>query len=141
VEFRKSSSREIPSFQPQASIHKYGCGRGPSSKKVQQGERSNVTSKSTSQTNSLQRTLLPNLKQISHIMAPKQQRVIVQKADPRRPAPKGYFSSAYSTLTSPENASVVRSIAVFGVGFLFFSALSFGRFGVYGTLLGGGRWS
>ena len=53
-------------------------------------------------------------------MAPKQQRVIVQKADPRRPAPKGYFSSAYSTLTSPENASVVRSIAVFGVGFLFF---------------------
>jgi hypothetical protein len=53
-------------------------------------------------------------------MAPKQQRVIIQKADPRRPAPKGYFSSAYSTLTSPENASVVRSIAVFGVGFLFF---------------------
>jgi len=53
-------------------------------------------------------------------MAPKQQRVIVQKADPRRPAPKGYFSSAYGTLTSPENASVVRSIAVFGVGFLYF---------------------
>lgn len=48
-------------------------------------------------------------------MAPKQQRIVVQKADPRRPAPKGYFSTAYSTLTSPENASVVRSVAVFGV--------------------------
>ncbi|KAG0652483.1 hypothetical protein D0Z07_0066 [Hyphodiscus hymeniophilus] len=47
-------------------------------------------------------------------MAPKQQRIVVQKADPRRPAPKGYFSTAYNTLTSPENASVVRSVAVFG---------------------------
>jgi hypothetical protein len=61
-------------------------------------------------------------------MAPKQQRVIVQKADPRRPAPKGYFSSAYSTLTSPENASVVRSIAVFGVGFPFFLFFCLGGF-------------
>lgn len=48
-------------------------------------------------------------------MAPKQQRIVVQRADPRRPAPKGYFASAYRTLTSPENASVVRSVAVFGV--------------------------
>ncbi|CAL3972752.1 hypothetical protein PZA11_004209 [Diplocarpon coronariae] len=46
-------------------------------------------------------------------MAPK--RVQIQHADYRRPAPKGYFSSAYSTLTSPENASMVRSVAVFGV--------------------------
>jgi len=50
-------------------------------------------------------------------MAPKQQRIQVQKADPRRSQPKGYFSTAYNTLTSPENASVVRSVAVFGVCF------------------------
>lgn len=48
-------------------------------------------------------------------MAPKQQRIVVQKADPRRSAPKSYFASAYSTLTSPENGNVVRSVAVFGV--------------------------
>lgn len=56
-------------------------------------------------------------------MAPK--RVQIQPADHRRPAPKGYFSSAYNTLTSPENASVVRSIAVFGVSYtLPYSVLS-----------------
>jgi len=48
-------------------------------------------------------------------MAPKPQRIVVQKADSRRPAPKGYFVSAYNTLTSTENVSVVRSIAIFGV--------------------------
>jgi hypothetical protein len=115
------------SFKPQAPMRNTPD-RGPSSKKVQQGESSNVTSKSTSETNSLHRILLPNLKQISYTMAPKQQRVIVQKADPRRSAPKGYFSSAYSTLTSPENASVVRSIAVFGVCFPLLSALHLADF-------------
>ncbi|PMD23702.1 hypothetical protein NA56DRAFT_643783 [Hyaloscypha hepaticicola] len=55
-------------------------------------------------------------------MAPKQQRIQVQKADPRRSQPKGYFSTAYNTLTSPENASVVRSVAVFGVAVAFFSS-------------------
>jgi len=55
---------------------------------------------------------------ISHNMAPKQQRIVVQKPDPRRPAQKGYFSSAYNTLTSAENASVVRSVAIFGVRYL-----------------------
>ncbi|KAK3316942.1 hypothetical protein B0H66DRAFT_605210 [Apodospora peruviana] len=30
-------------------------------------------------------------------------------------APKGIFKSTYDTLTSAENASVVRSIALFGV--------------------------
>jgi len=55
-------------------------------------------------------------------MAPKQQRIVVQKADPRRPAPKGYVASAYNSLTSPENATVVRSIAVFGVAVAFFSS-------------------
>jgi hypothetical protein len=33
----------------------------------------------------------------------------------RRSAQKGYFSSVYGTLTNPENASVVKSVAVFGV--------------------------
>ncbi len=46
-------------------------------------------------------------------MAPK--RVQIARADARRPAPKGYVSNDYNTLTSPENASVVRSVAVFGV--------------------------
>jgi hypothetical protein len=48
-------------------------------------------------------------------MAPKQQRITIQKADTRRSPPQGYFASAYNALTSPENASVVRSVAVFGV--------------------------
>jgi len=55
-------------------------------------------------------------------MAPKQQRIQVAKADVRRPAQKGYLSSTYQTLTSPENASVVRSVAVFGVAVAFFSS-------------------
>ena len=58
---------------------------------------------------------LPLTTQSNGRMAPKQQRITVQKADPRRPAPRGYFSSAYNSLTSAENASVVRSVAVFGV--------------------------
>lgn len=57
-------------------------------------------------------------------MAPKQQRVVVQKAEPRRPAPKGYVQNVYGTLTSPENASVVRSVAIFGVSLL--SSVDFG---------------
>jgi hypothetical protein len=48
-------------------------------------------------------------------MAPKQQRIQVARADARRSAPKGYISNAYSALTSPENSSVVRSVAIFGV--------------------------
>jgi hypothetical protein len=48
-------------------------------------------------------------------MAPKQQRIQVGRSEPRRSAPKGYFSNAYNTITSPENASVVRSVAIFGV--------------------------
>jgi hypothetical protein len=46
-------------------------------------------------------------------MPPKQQRVVVQSS--RRPAHKGYFSKAYYELTSSQNASVVRSVAIFGV--------------------------
>lgn len=32
-----------------------------------------------------------------------------------RRAPKGFFGSTYETLTSADNAAVVRSIAIFGV--------------------------
>jgi len=48
---------------------------------------------------------------------PPKQRVVVERAERRRPssAPKGYIGKAYGTLTAPENASVVRSIAIFGV--------------------------
>ncbi|KAL3422566.1 hypothetical protein PVAG01_06722 [Phlyctema vagabunda] len=55
-------------------------------------------------------------------MAPKQQRIAVQKGDTRRGAPKGYVSQVYNTVTSAENASVVRSIAVFGAAVAFFSS-------------------
>lgn len=34
---------------------------------------------------------------------------------PSRRAPKGIVGSTYETLTSPDNAAVVRSIAAFGV--------------------------
>ncbi|TQW11326.1 hypothetical protein IF2G_00057 [Cordyceps javanica] len=50
-------------------------------------------------------------------MAPK--RVLVEKHGRHAPAPKGYVAATYDALTSPENASVVRSIAVFGVSHLF----------------------
>jgi hypothetical protein len=49
-------------------------------------------------------------------MPPK--RVQVQPATPRRETQKqqsGYLSTAYRELTSPDNASVVRSVLMFGV--------------------------
>lgn len=49
---------------------------------------------------------------------PKTQRVVVERAGGRRVGgvqQKGYFGQAYEAVTSSENASVVRSIAVFGV--------------------------
>jgi hypothetical protein len=45
-------------------------------------------------------------------MPPK--RITVQPAT-RRGQPKGYFGSLYHSLTSQENASVVISVAMFGV--------------------------
>lgn len=48
-------------------------------------------------------------------MPPKQQRVLVERAGRRGAAPKGMVASTYEALTSPENASVVRSITIFGV--------------------------
>ncbi|KAI1822150.1 TOM core complex subunit Tom6 [Xylaria intraflava] len=42
--------------------------------------------------------------------------------EPRSRAPqKSFISSTYSALTSPENASVVRSVAVFGAAIAFFA--------------------
>ncbi|KAI1017299.1 hypothetical protein LB505_001929 [Fusarium chuoi] len=38
------------------------------------------------------------------------------QVEPRsRRAPKGFISSTYDALTSPDNAAVVRSIAIFGL--------------------------
>ncbi|RDA84737.1 hypothetical protein CP532_5253 [Ophiocordyceps camponoti-leonardi (nom. inval.)] len=39
-----------------------------------------------------------------------------------RRGPKSFFSSAYETLTAPENASVVRSIAMFGAAVAFLAS-------------------
>lgn len=44
-------------------------------------------------------------------MPPK--RVYIEK--PSRRAPKGIIGSTYDALTSPDNAPVVRAIAIFGV--------------------------
>ncbi|PQE21037.1 putative component of translocase of the outer mitochondrial membrane complex protein [Rutstroemia sp. NJR-2017a WRK4] len=59
-------------------------------------------------------------------MAPKSQRVYVERErgnGPRRgQASKGYAAQAYAALTSPENASVVRSVGVFGVAVAFFAS-------------------
>ncbi|KAK3942821.1 TOM core complex subunit [Diplogelasinospora grovesii] len=54
-------------------------------------------------------------------MPPK--RITVEKASaPRSRAQKGYLRSTYDTLTSPENASVVRSVTAFGVAVTFLSS-------------------
>ncbi|TGO55776.1 hypothetical protein BCON_0087g00290 [Botryotinia convoluta] len=55
-------------------------------------------------------------------MAPKAQRVVVERSGRRPAQPKGYFASTYTALTAPENASVVRSIGVFGIAVAFFSS-------------------
>lgn len=49
-------------------------------------------------------------------MPPK--RVLVEKAGPpapRRGPPKSYAQTAYHALTSPDNASVVKAVGIFGV--------------------------
>ena len=48
-----------------------------------------------------------------HKMPPK--RIVVERSAPRSRAPKGVFASTYETLTSAENAAMVRSITAFGV--------------------------
>ncbi|KAI0455827.1 TOM core complex subunit Tom6 [Xylaria acuta] len=52
-------------------------------------------------------------------MAPK--RITVQPGS-RAAAPKGVIASTYNTLTSPENASVVKSVAVFSAAVAFFAS-------------------
>ncbi|KAI1029869.1 hypothetical protein LB503_008342 [Fusarium chuoi] len=45
------------------------------------------------------------------------------QVEPRsRRAPKGFISSTYDALTSPDNAAVVRSIAIFGAAVTFLSS-------------------
>lgn len=46
---------------------------------------------------------------------PPKQRVVVQSASPSQQSSGGYIKNAYNQLTDPENASVVRSVVVFGV--------------------------
>lgn len=58
-------------------------------------------------------------------MAPKQQRIASRNDVSRRPA-KSYISNAYETITSPENASVVRSVAIFGVSSEIYLQLEYG---------------
>ncbi|KAI5920966.1 hypothetical protein F4810DRAFT_712981 [Camillea tinctor] len=54
-------------------------------------------------------------------MPPK--RIMVERGGASRPRPsKGFFASTYEVLTSPENASVVRSIAVFGAAVTFLAS-------------------
>lgn len=51
---------------------------------------------------------------------------IIQPAGgPRRTANKGFIRSTYAALTSSENASVIRSIAVFGVRHFDLSSFSY----------------
>ncbi|KAJ0107428.1 hypothetical protein J7T55_009393 [Diaporthe amygdali] len=57
-------------------------------------------------------------------MPPK--KVYVQPASSRR-QPKGFFRSTYDSLTSPENSSMVKAIASFGVGVTFLAS-SWGEF-------------
>ncbi|GAW13063.1 hypothetical protein ANO14919_024410 [Xylariales sp. No.14919] len=53
-------------------------------------------------------------------MPPK--RILVESGHPRSRAPKGVIASTYNALTSPENASVVKSVAIFGAAVAFLSS-------------------
>ncbi|EFY91581.1 TOM core complex subunit Tom6, putative [Metarhizium acridum CQMa 102] len=52
---------------------------------------------------------------------PAPKRVLVEKPSSRR-TNKGFFASTYDTLTSSENAAVVRSIAIFGAAVTFLAS-------------------
>lgn len=49
------------------------------------------------------------------ITMPPKQRIVVQRAEPSSYQSKGMLRSTYDTVTSTENAPVVRSILAFGV--------------------------
>ncbi|KAH9885715.1 hypothetical protein F4778DRAFT_787110 [Xylariomycetidae sp. FL2044] len=55
---------------------------------------------------------------------PGPQRIVVEREKPRQRsrAPKGYFGKAYDTITSSENQSIVRSVAVFGTAVAFLAS-------------------
>ncbi|KAG5979073.1 hypothetical protein E4U55_005598 [Claviceps digitariae] len=64
--------------------------------------------------------ILPSVQLPSHtsnMAAPRR----IHGEKPRR-APKGYVASAYDTLTSPDNATFVRSIALFGAAVTFLAS-------------------
>ncbi|KAK2744893.1 hypothetical protein FQN55_006455 [Onygenales sp. PD_40] len=51
---------------------------------------------------------------------PPKQRVVVQSGPARRqPESRGFLSTAYREITSSENATVVRSVVVFGAAVAF----------------------
>ncbi|TWU71962.1 hypothetical protein ED733_001438 [Metarhizium rileyi] len=52
---------------------------------------------------------------------PAPKRILVEKPSSRR-APRGFLASTYDTLTSPDNAAVVRSIAMFGAAVTFLAS-------------------
>ncbi|KAI3316596.1 hypothetical protein HD806DRAFT_517237 [Xylariaceae sp. AK1471] len=53
-------------------------------------------------------------------MPPK--RIVVEPASSRPRAPKGVIASTYHALISPENTSVVKSVAIFGAAVAFFAS-------------------
>ncbi|PGH06277.1 hypothetical protein GX51_02474 [Blastomyces parvus] len=51
-------------------------------------------------------------------MVPKQ-RVVVQSGSPKKRQPESGLSAVFHSITSPDNASVVRSVVVFGAAVAF----------------------
>ncbi|PGH34026.1 hypothetical protein GX50_03173 [[Emmonsia] crescens] len=51
-------------------------------------------------------------------MAPKQ-RIVVQSGPAKKRQPESVFSTAYHSITSPDNASVVKSVVIFGAAVAF----------------------
>lgn len=83
---------------------------GGSARRCEVSERKVVTPSRTCQRNTSASFFPPKLRHTFFKMAPKR----IHGEKPRR-APKGFLASTYDTLTSPDNAAVVRSIAMFGV--------------------------
>ncbi|GAW25308.1 putative TOM core complex subunit Tom6 [Rosellinia necatrix] len=49
-------------------------------------------------------------------------RRVLESGGPRSRAPKSAVASVYAALTSAENASVVKSVAIFGAAVAFFAS-------------------
>ncbi|RKF82559.1 component of translocase of the outer mitochondrial membrane complex [Golovinomyces cichoracearum] len=54
-------------------------------------------------------------------MAPKHQRIAISKAETHRTSPN-YLVAGYQAIVSPNNANIVRSVAMFGVAVAFISS-------------------